>query len=71
MSEIVLKKAYLNSSEAVGSEVPLTLRGNVLPAPFEQVNDGSAAAFGVWVELRKAQAEKGCQNKKLHLHSSG
>lgn len=67
---INVKELDLNSSVAIGGEVPLTLGGDVLPAPFEQVNDGGAAVFGVWVVLGKAQAKQRHQNKQLHLHSS-
>lgn len=58
--------SHLNSTEAVWSQVALTLCGDVGPAPLKQVDDGRPAVLGVWVVLGQAEPQESSQNQQLH-----
>lgn len=63
--------AYLNSTEAVGSQEALTLCSDVSPAPLKQVDDGGPAMPSVGAVLGQAEPKQGHQNEQLHAFSGG
>lgn len=51
--------AYLHSSEAVGSQEVLTLGGNVIPFPLEQMDHAIASIHIVGIKLGTGQRQEG------------
>jgi len=62
---------YLNSSKVVGRQVILALASYVLPAPLEQVDDGTAIGPGVQVPLavgHRGQSQEGGHKSNMAMH---